>query len=136
MTETETQIVMFGNRAPKVKRWRREDVNDDLLNSSEYQKNFGDDIVPYQRRRILPQRNQGELPFARMPRYGEDHRQQLEALGYFQNQQPLQYRWQWQKPPYSKAYRVIAQVSAVAIAGFLASITVAVALAAWGIISL
>jgi phycobilisome rod-core linker protein len=34
---------------------------DDLLNSSEYQENFGDDTVPYQRRRILPQRNQGEF---------------------------------------------------------------------------
>ena len=33
-----------------------------LLNSEEYINNFGYDTVPYQRRRILPQRASGELP--------------------------------------------------------------------------
>ena len=55
---------------------------DTLLNSEEYLDNFGYDTVPYQRRRILPQRSQGELPFARMPRYGADHLAQLKALGH------------------------------------------------------
>ena len=41
----------------------------DLVSSDEYEANFGDSIVPFQRRRILPQRSQGELPIARMPRY-------------------------------------------------------------------
>jgi phycobilisome rod-core linker protein len=50
---------------------------DDLLNTEEYSSNFGDNIVPYQRRRILPQRTQGELPFARMARYGTDYRDKL-----------------------------------------------------------
>jgi phycobilisome rod-core linker protein len=50
---------------------------DDLLNTEEYLSNFGYDTVPYQRRRILPQRAQGELPFARMARYGEDYRDKL-----------------------------------------------------------
>ena len=50
---------------------------DALLNSGEYANNFGDDIVPYQRRRILPQRDAGELPFERMPRYGADYRDRL-----------------------------------------------------------
>jgi phycobilisome rod-core linker protein len=50
---------------------------DDLLNSEEYLSSFGDNTVPYQRRRILPQRTQGELPFARMARYGEDYRDKL-----------------------------------------------------------
>lgn len=50
---------------------------DALLNSGEYANNFGDDIVPYQRRRILPQRDVGELPFERMPRYGADYRDRL-----------------------------------------------------------
>lgn len=109
---------------------------DELLNSQEYLDNFGKDIVPYQRRRILPQRVQGDLPFARMPRYGEDHRKQLEAIGYFQNQPRRDYIWEWQKPPYSKAYRIIAQVSAVAIAAFMALFVIAVALGAWGIIRL
>lgn len=49
----------------------------DLLNSEEYASNFGDNTVPYQRRRILPQRQQGDLPFERMARYGTDYRDQL-----------------------------------------------------------
>nr|YP_010619241.1 Phycobilisome rod-core linker polypeptide [Amplisiphonia pacifica]WAX03254.1 Phycobilisome rod-core linker polypeptide [Amplisiphonia pacifica] len=34
-----------------------------LLNSEEYLENFGDYIVPYQRRRVIFQRNKGEIPF-------------------------------------------------------------------------
>nr|YP_009392443.1 phycobilisome rod-core linker polypeptide [Caloglossa monosticha]ARW61005.1 phycobilisome rod-core linker polypeptide [Caloglossa monosticha] len=34
-----------------------------ILNSEEYNNNFGDSIVPYQRRRIIAQRNKGEVPF-------------------------------------------------------------------------
>lgn len=49
----------------------------ELLNSNEYLENFGDNTVPYQRRRILPQRAQGELPFERMARYGADYRDKL-----------------------------------------------------------
>jgi phycobilisome rod-core linker protein len=108
----------------------------DLLNSEEYLANFGEDTVPYQRRRILPQRSQGELPFARMPRYGADHRAQLEALGYFQHQPFLTYRWQWQKPPYPPAVRTVGRAIAIFGATFVGLIAVASALAAWGIISL
>jgi phycobilisome rod-core linker protein len=50
---------------------------DDLLNSAEYANHFGEDTVPYQQRRVLPQRTQGELPFERMARYGTDYRDQL-----------------------------------------------------------
>ncbi len=50
---------------------------DDLLNSDEYLNNFGYTTIPYQRRRILPQRNQGELPFARMARYDSFYRDKL-----------------------------------------------------------
>jgi phycobilisome rod-core linker protein len=43
---------------------------DDLLNSDEYLENFGYDTVPYQRRRILPGRTTGEIPFnIQSPRY-------------------------------------------------------------------
>ena len=56
---------------------------DRLLNSEEYLNNFGDDILPYQRSRILPQRELGDLPLARMPRYGADYRAKLEKMGYF-----------------------------------------------------
>ena len=44
---------------------------DELLNSEEYLSNFGYDTVPYQLRRVLPQRNVGETPFnLKTPRYG------------------------------------------------------------------
>lgn len=51
---------------------------DDLLNSDEYLNNFGYDTVPYQRRRNLPGRETGELPFnIKSPRYDAYHRRQL-----------------------------------------------------------
>ena len=107
----------------------------DLLNSEEYLSNFGDDIVPYQRRRILPQKDQGELPFARMPRYGADYRSKLEALGYFAHK-PGDYAWGGQ--PYYPPQKVllVAKVLTIAGASLLALGTVAVALSAWGLISL
>ncbi len=50
----------------------------ELLDSEEYLDNFGYDTVPYQCRRILPGRTQGELPFnIKSPRYDEYHRAQL-----------------------------------------------------------
>ncbi|MFM6403749.1 MAG: phycobilisome rod-core linker polypeptide, partial [Microcystis sp.] len=107
----------------------------DLLNSAEYLNNFGFDTVPYQRRRILPQRAIGELPIARTPRYGEDHRTQLEALGYFRPLQPS-YRWAWQQPPYPAPVRLFGKIITITGAGLLAAGVLAVALAAWGIISL
>lgn len=55
---------------------------DTLLDSREYLDNFGDYTVPYQRRRVLPQRNQGEMPFERVPRYDQDHLKTLTELGY------------------------------------------------------
>jgi phycobilisome rod-core linker protein len=51
---------------------------DELLNSDEYIKNFGENTVPYQRRRILPSRATGETPFnITSPRYDAYHRDQL-----------------------------------------------------------
>ncbi len=108
---------------------------DDLLNSEEYLNNFGDDIVPYQRRRILPGQAQGELTFAHMPRYGADHRAQLEAMGYFRPAKPA-YRWAWQQPPYPAWVRLTGKVITLTGAGILTIGVIAVALAAWGIIRL
>jgi phycobilisome rod-core linker protein len=49
----------------------------DLLNSDEYLENFGDNIVPFQRRRVLPS-GASELPFnIKSPRYNAYHRNQL-----------------------------------------------------------
>lgn len=51
---------------------------DALVNSDEYLENYGFDTVPYQRRRVLPQREEGEMPFnLKTPRYGTYHRSQL-----------------------------------------------------------
>lgn len=47
---------------------------DELLGSEEYVTNFGFTTVPYQRRRILPQRTLGNQPFARMARYDSYYR--------------------------------------------------------------
>lgn len=53
----------------------KEGFVDQLLNSEEYMNNFGYDIVPYQRRRSLPSREQGETPFnIKSPRYDEYYR--------------------------------------------------------------
>ncbi|MFB2978937.1 phycobilisome rod-core linker polypeptide [Microseira sp. BLCC-F43] len=49
----------------------------DLINSQEYLDNFGDNIVPFQRRRVLPS-GASELPFnIKSPRYNEYYRGKL-----------------------------------------------------------
>lgn len=50
---------------------------DDLLNSEEYLSNFGENTVPYQRRRKLAHWAEGEVTFEHMARYGVDYRDQL-----------------------------------------------------------
>jgi phycobilisome rod-core linker protein len=51
---------------------------EDLVNSEEYINSFGYDQVPFQRRRILPQRIAGETPFnLKTPRYGTYYRAKL-----------------------------------------------------------
>lgn len=51
---------------------------DDLLNSDEYLEAFGYSTVPYQRRRVLPGRTAGEVPFnIQSPRYDAYHRAKL-----------------------------------------------------------
>ncbi|NEP01786.1 MAG: phycobilisome rod-core linker polypeptide CpcG [Symploca sp. SIO2E9] len=104
---------------------------DALLDSDEYMSNFGDYTVPYQRRRILPQRTQGELPFARMPRYGEDHRKKLEALGYFSGKIWIQSS---SLPP--KPVRLLGGAIAISGGVVLVGGLIAIALSAWGIITL
>ncbi|MCL6434413.1 MAG: phycobilisome rod-core linker polypeptide [Leptolyngbyaceae cyanobacterium HOT.MB2.61] len=50
---------------------------DELLNSDEYIENFGENIVPYQRRRVLPS-GASELPFnIKSPRYDAYYRAKL-----------------------------------------------------------
>jgi phycobilisome rod-core linker protein len=82
---------------------------DDLLNSDEYLDNFGDNTVPYQRRRILQQRTQGELPFERMARYDRYHLAKLPKQTWTADRGSgrLDYiRWEWQKTPPKAAVKV------------------------------
>lgn len=79
---------------------------DALLDTEEYLNQFGEMTVPYQRRRILPQRSQGEVTFAHMARYGTDYRDKLpkpnlRALRGTGFTGPLvsSTRWTWQKNP-------------------------------------
>ena len=72
---------------------------DDLLNSDEYLENFGDNIVPYQRRRILSQQRQGEVPFSQMARYDEYHLAQIPKQSFKGSSQIDYVRWEWQKTP-------------------------------------
>jgi phycobilisome rod-core linker protein len=51
---------------------------DELLNSAEYLENFGENTVPYHRRRTLPSRAIGDTPFnITSPRYDAYYRNQL-----------------------------------------------------------
>ena len=76
---------------------------DAVLESEEYMNNFGYDLVPEQRSRVLPGRATGEIPiYQQFPRYGADWRdslqdrapsnqaqwQQLEASSTWVNGQP------------------------------------------------
>jgi phycobilisome rod-core linker protein len=76
---------------------------DNLLSSDEYLTNFGNDTVPYQRRRILAQRTQGEVTFAHMARYGKDYRDKLpqpHLIEIRKGAARLEYTcWEWQKNP-------------------------------------
>jgi phycobilisome rod-core linker protein len=98
---------------------------DHLVNSEEYLANFGDTIVPYQRRRILAQRTTGDLPFARMARYDEFYRDNLAvSKGGFGSMGMNDYRWAWQKNPpavLAQAWNGIILVGAGTIALALAA---------------
>ncbi|WP_008314556.1 phycobilisome rod-core linker polypeptide [Leptolyngbya sp. PCC 6406] len=83
---------------------------DALVNTEEYLERFGDNIVPYQRRRILTQRVQGELPFARMPRYGADYRDKLPKplpTGLFDQFEKFELQAFMQRANWTRASRVM-----------------------------
>jgi phycobilisome rod-core linker protein len=97
----------------------------ELLSSDEYEDAFGNDIVPYQRRRILAQRAKGEVTFAHTARYGTDFRDKLPQptmKGIGKGAARLDYtRWEWQKTPSPglvKAGRILT-LSGAAFIGFL-----------------
>jgi phycobilisome rod-core linker protein len=117
-----------------------EGLVDALMDSDEYATNFGDHTVPYQRRRVLPQRAQGDLPFERMPRYTDDHRTTMEALGYdfsADRRNWPQGDWpqgDWMEPP--AVVRKVAGALTAGLAMFFSLIAIAVVLSWFGWITL
>lgn len=111
-----------------------EGLVDALMESEEYVTNFGDHTVPYQRRRVLPQRSMGDLPFERMPRYGQDHLTKLEALGYdFSSDRRID-QGDWMETP--DGVRKAAGAVTAGLAIFFSLIAVAVVLSWFGWISI
>lgn len=104
---------------------------DALFDSEEYQTNFGNSVVPYQRRRILPQRDRGDVTFAHTPRYSADYRDQLQAMGHF-SAAPERLIDYTPKPWQMRVATFAATVGIGALVTFLGVI----ALGAWGIIPL
>ncbi|MEM8805242.1 MAG: phycobilisome rod-core linker polypeptide [Cyanobacteria bacterium P01_G01_bin.38] len=109
---------------------------DALLNSEEYMEAFGEDIVPYQRRRILPQRDQGEVSFAHMARYDDHHLAQLKALGndFSPNRYVPSFIGGSELPP--EAARKVGAIFTYAMAGVLSLTLLAVILSWFGWITI
>lgn len=105
-----------------------------LMSSDEYVSNFGDRTVPYQRRRVLPQRSQGELPFERMPRYTHDHLTTLEALGYNFSADRQLTQGDWMETP--EGVRRAAGAVTAGLAIFLSLVAIAVVLSWFGLVTL
>lgn len=89
----------------------------ELVNTEEYLVNFGDHIVPHQRRRILPQQATGLVTFAHMGRYDEFYRANLPAPS-STSFGPSGYRWAWQTNPPA----ALRQAGAVIVWGGVAGI--------------
>lgn len=72
---------------------------DSLLDSQEYMENFGESSVPYQRRRIIPQRIKGEVPFnLKTPRSAQGFLNKAYAYPLGWSATIRQFRPQEQKP--------------------------------------
>jgi phycobilisome rod-core linker protein len=91
----------------------------ELVNSTEYLEHFGENVVPYQRRRQLAARPIGDITFAHMARYDEFYRDKLPSPsqgGYTLSAN----RWAWQSNPPP----ILGQVGAAIIWGGVAGIGV------------
>jgi phycobilisome rod-core linker protein len=90
---------------------------DDLLNSEEYLSTFGCNTLPYQKRRILPQRSLGELPFARQSRYDSYYRDKLPRGRDYQHYDqfaPFNFKLFIEKVDWKAAFSVLILFAAVA----------------------
>lgn len=107
---------------------------DALMATDEYRDTFGDTRVPYQRRRVLPQRSQGELPFERTPRYGPDHLVTLQSLGYDFSATRRLPQSDWMETP--DGVRKAAGAVTAGLALFLTLMAIAVVLSWFGLIQI
>ncbi|NMF85565.1 phycobilisome rod-core linker polypeptide CpcG [Nodosilinea sp. P-1105] len=107
---------------------------DALMATDEYVTAFGDNTVPYQRRRILPQHAQGDLPFERMPRYGQDHLVTLQSLGYDFSANRRIAQGDWLETP--DGVRKVAGAVTAGLALFLTLVALSVVLSWFGWIHL
>jgi phycobilisome rod-core linker protein len=72
----------------------------ELVNTDEYLENFGDETVPYQRRRVLPTLGSGAVTFNHMARYDEFYRANLPEPSRDRfGAGGSAYRWAWQSNP-------------------------------------
>jgi phycobilisome rod-core linker protein len=107
-----------------------------LVTSQEYLDAFGDATIPYQRRRILPQRSRGEISFAHMPRYGKEHLAQLTRMGNDFSATDRRTIWpdyNWRPP---QSVRQIGAILIYGFAGFFSLILLAVILSWFGLFSI
>ncbi|NJL85255.1 MAG: phycobilisome rod-core linker polypeptide CpcG [Leptolyngbyaceae cyanobacterium SM1_1_3] len=103
-----------------------------LLNSNEYLENFGDNTVPYPRRRVLVGHVLGDRPVdLQLPRYDGYYRSQLQQLGH-RFDGAASYRWSWQRPPYPQWVYKTGTAIAYGGAAFLGLIVLSVVLSWFG----
>ena len=70
-----------------------------LVNSDEYSENYGDTVVPYQRRRIIAQRSKGEVPFnLKTPRMNREYSDRQNAAQLLSSTGLRKFRPQEQSP--------------------------------------
>lgn len=70
-----------------------------LVNSDEYSENYGDTVVPYQRRRVIAQRSKGETPFnLKTPRMTSEYSERQNAAQLLSSTAVRKFRPQEQAP--------------------------------------
>jgi phycobilisome rod-core linker protein len=70
-----------------------------LISSDEYSENYGDTIVPYQRRRVIAQRSKGEIPFnLKTPRMTSEYSERQNTAQLLSSTAVRKFRPQEQSP--------------------------------------
>lgn len=87
-----------------------------LVNSEEYMENFGETIVPYQRRRVIAQRTKGEIPFnLKTPRMTSEYSNKQNSAQLLSSTAVRKFRPQEQMPKAGDPALFLTMVNEVAI---------------------